>query len=387
MKRKFLSLTLIVLTGLIMMACGGKEEANTPEAKRAELKELKKQQIALSKKIKDLEAEVGKLDTSQVAKTVPIVMESVKASTFKHYVNIQGQVEVDNNVLVSPEVAGILTKIYVKEGQNVKKGQTLAKVDDAIMRSSLAEIQTQLDLANIMHDKQKRLWDKEIGTEVQYLQAKNAKESLERRMATLEEQISRTNIKSPIWGEVEEILPKTGEMVSPGFPAFRVVNGSALTLKAQLSESYVPYIHRGDKVTVAFPTIDKTLEASVSRVGQQVDPKSRTFTVEVKLPKNPDVKANMFGELLINDRVTENAIQVPQRVLQKAEKGNYVFVAEKKPSGEWAAALKVVEIGLTYEGQVEIKSGLSAEDQLITSGYKGLSDGQLISPTGPVATK
>ena len=386
MNRIFISLTIAGILALLMVACGEKEPKTAAE-KRLKLTELKKEQLALNKDIQKLEADLGKLDTTQVVNTVPVEMTVIKTSTFKHFVNVQGQVELDNNVIVSPEVAGILFRINVKEGQNVKKGQVLGQVDDAIMRSSLAEVQTQLDLANILYEKQKRLWDKEIGTEVQFLQAKSTKESLERRMATLEEQISRTEIKSPIWGEVEQIVPKKGEMVMPGAPAFRIVNGSELTLKAQLSEAYIPYVHKGDQVKVGFPAIDQTLTASISRIGQQVDQKSRTFMVEVKLPRNSNIKANMFGELLINDRVSEEAIQVPLSVLQKGEKDNYVFVGERNTNGEWAAKLKVVKIGMSYEGQVEITEGLTLEDQLITAGYKGLSDGQLIEPAGPVATK
>ena len=279
--------------------------------------------------------------------------------------------------MVSPQTPGVVTQIFVREGQVVKKGQILAQLDDAVMRSSIEEVKTALNLANIMFEKQQKLWDQKIGTEIQYLTAKNQKESLEKRLETLEEQKEMSKIKAPISGTVDEINPKVGEAVSPGFPAFRVVNGMDLSLKAQLSENYIPYVKRGDLVKISFPALEKEIEAKVTTVGQSINPVDRTFDVEVKLPSDPMLKANMFGELSINDRTIKDAITVPVALLQQSEISKFVFIAEKQ-TDQWLAKRVNIETGLSYDGKIEVKKGLAAGQNLIVAGYKGLSDGQEI---------
>ena len=362
----------IILLGSILAACGKKETSyDTLEAVNARID-------VLSQELQELEEKRIKLDPeSQKVRSVAVKAQTLEPRTFKHYVNVQGQVESNRNVQVSPKMSGNLLSIKVKEGQSVRAGQLLATIDDAIIRRNKEELETQLGLATTLYEKQKRLWEKEIGTEIQYLQAKANKESMERRMATLDEQLSMSRIKAPISGIVDEVLPKTGEMVSPGFPAFRIVSATDLNLVAELSESYIPYVRRGDGVKAKFPTLNKEINARVSVVGQSVDPNSRTFKVEAKLPADRDIKANMFGEMAINDRIIKDAITVPLYLLQKSEKGNYVYIAEKK-GDQWVAARRDVVLGVSYDGEAEIKSGLKGKDILITDGYKDLSDGQAI---------
>jgi RND family efflux transporter MFP subunit len=380
-------LILFTVTSLFVACGGGGEKPQTLEEKKTKLNELRTELTKVSKEIEELENDIAESDPeANKVVTVPVQGAPLETITFRHYVNVQGQVESNRNVLVSPKASGIITKMNVREGQSVRAGQILAQVDDALMRSNLDELRTQLELATTLYEKQKRLWDKEIGTEVQYLQAKNNKESMERRLATLEEQLDMSKIKSPITGVVDQIQPKLGEMVSPGMPAFRIVNPSDLSLNAQLSEAYVPFIKRGESVKVNFPSLNKNMDAKVSVVGQSVDPTSRTFEVEVKLPGDKNVKVNMFGELSINDRTVEEAICVPLYILQKAELGNYVYVAEKGEDDIWYAKRKNVIVGLSYDGLSQIESGLKAGEIIITDGYKDLSDGQAIDLIQSVAT-
>lgn len=371
-----------------MIACGGEgdKEPVTLEEKKTKLNELRTELTKVSKEIEELETNIKEIDPeAQKVVAIPVQGQSLAAITFKHYVNVQGQVESNRNVLVSPKSSGVITKMNVTQGQNVRAGQVLAQVDDALMRSSMAEMRTQLELLNILFEKQERLWAKEIGTEIQYLQAKNNKESMERRLATIDEQLDMNKIKSPISGIVDEVLPKLGEMVMPGTPAFRIVNPSDLSLNAQISEAYIPYIQKGKSVKVSFVSLSKKMDAKVTFVGQSVDPTSRTFEVEVKLPSDRSLKTNMFGELAINDRTVEDAVCVPLYILQKAEVGNYIYVAEKGSDNQWIARRKIVEIGLSYDGLAQISSGLKVGDVVITDGYKDLSDGQIVAVTQSIA--
>ena len=279
----------------LLIACGS-DSPQTLSGKKAALQAKKTELKSLSQEISQLEGEIRKLDPEAKAqiRIANVTVQPMETATFSHFVTQQGRIEADNNILVSSMMAGRITKIFVREGQFVKRGQSLAQLDDAVMKSSISEVKTSLNLATTLFEKQKSLWEQEIGTEVQYLTFKNQKEAMEQRLATLEEQRSLTRITAPISGTVDEILPKTGEMVSPGFPAFRVVNSSALSLKANVSESYVPYISRGELVKVSFPTINQEMDAKVSVVGQSIDANNRTFKVEVKLPNNKLLKANMF---------------------------------------------------------------------------------------------
>lgn len=379
MNRSIIASTFLIV--LLSIACGGGDsQPNSLEGKKEQLKTLQKEQQTLNQQIQTLEQEIVALDpaSAKTVKKITVATETLALQDFKHFVQVQGKVESNKNIVVSPQVGGIMTQLLVREGQQVRAGQTMARIDDAVMKRSIAEVQTSLDLADIMFNKQKNLWDQEIGTEVQFLTAKSQKESLERRLATLEEQWAMTQIKAPISGAVDEIMPKVGETVSPGMPAIRIVNVSDLSLKADLSEVYIPYIKRGDQVNIKFPTLDKEIKAKVTAVGQSIDPSSRTFNVEARLPRDPHVKPNMFGELAINDRSFTDAVVVPMNVVQSAEGGSFVYVAEQNAEGAWVAKRKGIKTKLSQDGRALVESGLSEGDRLITVGFKDLSENQEI---------
>lgn len=370
-------LLLLFLSSMLMAACSD-NKPTTLGGKKAVLDAKKKQLITLNNEIEALQREIEKLDPAAKvqARQIPISTEDLVPTTFQHFINVQGQVEANKNILVSGMQAGRITSIYVREGQYVKRGQLLAQIDDAIMKSSIEELKSSLDLATIMFDKQQKLWDQEIGTEVQYLTAKNQKESLERKLKTLEKQLDLSKITAPISGIVDEIMPKTGEMLNPGFPAFRIVNATDLSLKANLSEVHLPFIKKGDKVMVKFPTINVETQANISSVGQSIDPNNRTFSVEAKLPNNRLFKSNMFGQISVNDQTIKDAIVVPLEVIQQTDIGQFVYIAEKDAEGKWLSKRKNITTGLSAEGSVLIEKGLVAGDKLVTVGYKDLSDGQ-----------
>lgn len=368
----------ILSLSLFLVACGAQQN-ETLDAKKERLKTLKNEETQIKLQIQQLEAEMVALDPTIVKQTKKTVVDihEIARETFSHFVDVQGTVEANQNIVVSSQVMGSITKLYVKEGQYVKAGQILAQVDDAIMQSSLEEVKTALELANVVYEKQKNLWDQEIGTEIQYLTAKNQKEGLERKLKTLEEQLDKSKIRAPISGSIDESFIKVGENVSPGFPAFRIVNGRDLSLKANLSEAYIPYIKRGDKVKLFFAALDRELEAKVTTVGQSIHPVDRTFAVEVQLPNDSDFKPNMYGQISINDRNIEDAISIPLNIVQKSEKGDFVFVAEQE-EGKWVSRRKFIQKGLSYDGQIEVKSGLEVGEKLIIFGGNNLSEGQEI---------
>lgn len=368
---------LLPLLGMILSSCGDKPvslESKQKEllAKKAELREL-------SAAISTLEDEIAILDPTTAAKNkVAFVgIEEIEPSEFDHYIDVQGQVEAKQNVSVSALTSGRLAAVYVNEGQFVKKGQLLAKVDDGIIQASINEVQSNLDLAKDLLARQQRLWDQGIGTEIQLLEAKNRVEGLNKRLATQAEQRALTKIVSPISGTVEEIMPKTGELVSPGFPAFKIVNNRDLSLTAKLSESYIPRVTKGDQVIVEFPTINKQINARVTVIGQTIHPNDRTFDVEVSLPSEALLKPNMFGTLKINDQKIEDAIVLPLDMVQQSELGPFVYVATET-GDSWKAERRNLTIGLTYKDQVTVTEGLKKGELLITSGYNDLSSGQIV---------
>jgi len=373
----------ILAVSLLLLGCGGEGQANSVEAKQKRLKEKKSELLALNKEISQLEAEIAKADPTAVkgTKALAITTETLEPRTFAHFVEVQGKVATDNNVTISPQSSGRLTTVSVEEGQEVRKGQVLARIDDAVIQRNIEEVKTQLELATIMFEKQKNLYEKEIGTEVQFLSAKNQKETLQRRLETLREQKDLTVINAPMAGTIDQIFAREGETIAPGQPVFRLVNNASLSLVADLSEAYTPYVRRGDEVKVSFPILERSFEARIKRVGQNIDPTNRTFEVEVSLPQSRDYKPNMFGQVAINDRTLEDALLIPQSLVQQSDDGQFVYIAEESEQG-YVARRRIIETGLDYNGKVEVTKGLQPGDRLVVAGYNNLSDGQAVSLTG-----
>jgi membrane fusion protein, multidrug efflux system len=373
------STLIIALSVGVLLACGPKKPETLTEKKDA-LAKLKAQQVETNTQIKTLETEVAKADPVKAAeaKVKEVTVSVLQPGTFRRFVEVQGSVDAKNNVQVNPKMGGVITAIYVKEGDAVRAGSVIARVDDAVLRESQAEIQNQLSLATTVYERQANLWKQQIGTEIQYLQAKNAKEGIERRLATFKTQLGQSTITSPIGGIVDQVSAKVGQMAAPGVGIARVVNLARLKIVAKVADTYAGSVRKGDALTVRFPDLNRELKTTVSFVAATVDPLSRTFAIEGTLPSDNALKPNMLAQVRINDLTKMNALVIDQNLVQNTEKGQLVYVAETAGNKKIAKA-RTVKAGLSYNGQIEITAGLRAGDQLITNGYQDVTDGQPIN--------
>ncbi|MBI3220993.1 MAG: efflux RND transporter periplasmic adaptor subunit [Bacteroidetes bacterium] len=363
------------LTYLFIVAAAALVAACNP-SKEDQLKKLKAQQADLVKQIATLEKEVAGTKTD-VARTKEVVTVELAPRKFEKYVQTQGAVEATDNIMISAKTAGVITNVYVREGDAVVKGQTLAQIDNTLTLRGIDEVKSGLELANTVYARQKNLWDQKIGTEVQYLQAKNSKESLEKKLATLEEQLDMSKIKSLITGVVDEVTAKVGQNAAPGQPAFRVINNNNLKITAKISEAYLSTIKKGNKALISFSDYDKKLEGPVNFVGRNIDPLSRSFSVEIKVPSNADLRPNMTAIVKVIFTSVPAALCVPINVVQDINGEKIVYVAESNGT-QLVARKKVVKIDGVYDNYAQVTSGLAIGDKIITVGYQGLNDGELI---------
>jgi RND family efflux transporter MFP subunit len=354
---------LLISTVIFLASCGGK-----PTDKKSELDALKKERAALNSKIEKLEAELGTVTANEDVKDISVL--ELQETSFKNYLEVQGKIDAEENVQVNPEAQGIVTAVYAAIGQNVKKGQVLAQIDDQVLRQNISELETQLDLATTLFERQKSLWDQKIGTEIQFLNAKTQRDAAQRRIATLKTQVSMFKIKSPISGTIDAMDLKVGQAVAPGMSGIRIVNASKLKAKALVAESYAGRVNQGDNVQVILPDVPDTVSTKISFVAKTIDPVSRSFNVEIKLPSNNKYRPNMLSILKIIDYQNLKALVVPVNAIQKAENGDYLFVVEA------GKAKRVnVQTGKISDGQAEIISGLKVGDKVIIAGTNGLSPG------------
>lgn len=366
---------LIVLSlSSIIIACSSGAAGD----KKAQLEELKKQQTSIATQIASLEAEIEKAEGKKEKARVIAFTEAVQQE-FNHYIDVQGKVDAEEEVTLTPKMAGSITRINVKPGDYVREGQVLAEIESGTMSNSVAEVRASYDLAKTVYDRQKNLWDQKIGSEIQYLQAKNNKESLEKRLAAMQDQWDMYRIKSPINGTVDAVDIKTGQVVAPGIPAVRVVNLSQLKVKAEVSETYSTRVKQNDNVIISFPDIKKEISTKLSYAGKSINTINRTFEIEAKLdPKKVDVRPNMIAVVKIADYTNKSAFVVPINMVQSGNEGSYIYVAEGEKENA-VAKKRVVETGMSYNGNVELKSGLQNGDRVITTGYQDLIEGQKIS--------
>ncbi len=359
----------------LLVSCSMKSDKN------AELEKLKAQRDQLNIQIEQLEAEIGPSAETAGIKGVPVAVIDAETCVFNHFVRVQGVVDGDQNIAVSPQMAGIVTAVYVQEGTKVKKGQVLAELDSQVLKQSVEEVKTQLDLAANIFEKQNALWEKKIGSEVQYLQAKSNKESLEKRLSTMNEQLKMAQVVSPISGTVESIPLRVGQMASPGMPTstIRVINMSVAKISAEVSENYATRVKDGDNVTISFPDLGKEIETKLSFTSRFIDPTNRTFKVESKISsREVELRANMIAYVKIKDYTNENAYCVPVNYVQSNQDGKFVFIA-KQNNNEWIAERRMIKTGMDYDGIVEVLEGLASGEKIITAGFQNLNQGQKIT--------
>lgn len=363
----------IIFFLLAAMAVGCK-----PADKKSELTKLKKQHDELSIKIKALETELKVGDSTKVSKVTAVAITEAKPEEFNHFLEVQGKVDGEDNIAVSAQMAGAITAVFVKEGDQVRRGQVLAQIDNSIIQQQIASTKQQLDFVNNLYIKQKALWDQQIGSEVQYLTAKNNKENLEKALSTLNEQYEMTRIKSPINGSVEEVNLKVGQMASPGLPAVRVVNFSTVKVIAEIAEAYAPKVKPGDKVIVFFPDFNTEVVSKIRFTSKYINPVNRTFQSEVRLGASKvEYRANMMAVVKINDYRNASAFAVPITLIRDSQSGKFIYVG-KEENGRLVARRLPVTVGSTYNGLAEITSGVTAGDKIITTGFNSLIDGELI---------
>jgi len=349
--------------------------------KQAQLTKLKQQQTDITDKIKTLETEIraGQTDKVNPEEFKFIGVTDVKTSEFNHFIKVQGKLDGDLNAGVFAEAPGTISAKYADVGQHVVKGQVLAQIDDQQYKSQLEGLETNYKFASDMFDKQKRLWDQKIGSEVQYLQSKTTKESLERQIASLKQQTDKFKIKSPIEGTIEECNIKVGGVVSPDprLAAYRVVEFKNLKVTAEVSEAYSSRVQIGDKLIVSFPDVNKQLETEVTFVSKYINPVNRTFLIETKVTNVPDLKANMIAIIQINDYHSDKSVLIPMNIIQTDLNGSYVYVIRPKDKFSMAVKQPVV-IGTSYNGVAEIVNGLAVGDKVISVGFQELIDGEYV---------
>jgi membrane fusion protein (multidrug efflux system) len=350
--------------------------------KQSQLAKLKQKNAVITEKITALENALSaeKKDSLNPGKFKFVGLKDVSSNKFDHFIRVQGKLDGDQNAAVFAEAPGTVTSKFADVGQKVVKGQVLAQIDDQQYRSQMQGLETQYTFASDMYDKQKRLWDQKIGSEVQYLQSKTNKESLEKQISSLKQQVDKFKIKSPIDGTIEECNIKVGGVVSPDprLAAYRVVAFKNLKVSAEVSEAYAARVKEGDKLVVSFPDINKQFETKVDFVSRYINPVNRTFIIESKLSDGiNDLKANMMAIVQINDYHSDSAILVPMNVIQTDQTGSYVYVV--RPKEKFNAAFKQpVVLGTNYNGVTEVLKGLTTGDRVISVGYQELVDGEYV---------
>lgn len=357
----------------IIFACS-KPATDDPVAK---LEALKAEKAKIEAEILTLETELTKSGVIE-RRMRTVTLAPMTPDTFQHFVDLQGRVDADESVAVTSKMPGALTRVYVRNGDVVKRGQLLATIEDGVMQRSLDELQGQLKVAEDLYNRQKALWDQNIGSEVQYIQAKNNKESLERSIATLKESWSQTRIYAPTSGTIDQVMLKQGQAIAPGIPLANIVNLSKLKIKGEVTEAYASRIKKGDEVIVHFPDLNKDYKTKVTYVSQTINPVNRTFTVEAALGKG-DYTANQIAVMKIVDYSNPNVISIPVNLIQTDESGDYVMVAEKTGTGNEAIVKKVnVKQGHNYNGYAEILDGLKSGDLVISIGFQDVNEGETV---------
>ncbi len=377
------------ILGILLASCGGGSGNSVEEvisgkdleAMRAKRSEMNQELKAIEDQVKLLDSAITELDDN--AKLPLVTTLTVQPQEFHHYLELQGDVMTDQNVLVYPEMAGTLYRIYVKEGQRVSKGQLLASIDDGGLSSQLAQMRTQLELAKTTFERQKRLWDQNIGSEIQYLQAKTQYESQQSAVKQLESQVGKSSVRAPFSGIVDDVIKDQGTVVSPGpgSEVFRIVNLSDMYVEVEVPEAHLANVTPGKMVEIFFPVLGSTVKTKVRQTGNFINPGNRSFSVEIPVPnKDGSVKPNLTAIAKINDYTNQEAILIPQSVVSENATGEqYVYLTKQNDSKDEIISQKtIITLGKTQGDYVEVLKGLSAGDNIVVEGARSVRDNQQV---------
>ena len=388
-----ISQIIFISASITLAACGAKQQ-DSLAGKKTELEKLQKQQIETADKIKQLQTDIAKLDTSATKNDIAKLVSTTALTTqnFTHYIDLQGRIDADNISYVTPRLGGGQVKeLLVKKGDFVKKGQLLVKLDNAVIKKSytaakqsLETIKTQLNFAKDIYNRQNNLWKQGIGTEVQLLTAKNNVETLttqlkasDDNLKTMQEQVDATNVYSDVNGIADEVNVKVGEFFN-GQGQIKIVNTQTLKAVVDVPENYSDRVNKNSKLIIVLPDINKTYNnISVSFLSKTINALSRSFTLEGRLPYDGIIRPNQVAQVKIEDYAAKNTITVPVNTVGTDEKGKFVYTAIKE-GNKLLARKKQITVGELYNDLIEVKTGLNAGDQLITDGYQNLYDGQAL---------
>lgn len=384
MKLKLIGIVLMAMTAA---SCGNtvKDDKAALNDKKAELQKLKNEQKELTDKIAKLEADIRKADPTAVAATAKLVsITPLGTGDFAHYIELQGRVDAQNISYVAPPngTGGIVTALYVTQGQSVRKGQVLVRLDDALIRQQVAPLQAQLDAARDTYRRVQNLWNQGIGTYQQVLTAKTQVETLERQIGIINKQAGLMTVTAPQSGVADLVNVRVGEMfvgATAAGPQIRIVNTGNLKIIAAVPENYLGRVSVGSKLQVVLPEQNnRVIDAVVNVVQKVIDPNTRSFNIEARIPSEANLKPNQIAKVKILDYASNDVITIPVNVIQSDEKGKYVYVMETT-GNQSVARKKYVITGETYTDKVEVKSGLANGDRLITQGYQDIYEGQIIA--------
>ncbi len=341
--------------------------------------ELDTKQQELSTQIRQLEDKIAELDPEE---KVPLVTTfQAREEAFNHFLELQGSVSTDQNIVIFPEYNGILTRVYVKEGQRVSKGQTLAKIDDGGLSQQLSQLQIQADLAKTTFERQERLWKEKIGSEIQYLQAKSSYEAQARAVDQLRQQLAKTLVRAPFSGTIDDVITDQGSVVAAGqSQLFRIVNLDNMYIETDVPERYIADVTRNKTVKVEFPILGKEVDAKVRQAGNFINPANRTFKVEVAVPnKSQAIKPNMTARVRINDYTNNKAILIPQSIISENAEGNqYIYTVIDKADNKAKAQRVIIETGKTQDDYIEVLKGLKNGDEIIKEGARSVKNQQSV---------
>ncbi len=375
---------------LLLVSCNSEpEEGEIPESleeKRALLKKQKAELKTLTDQVAQLEAAIEAQDPKARPQQFVSTTQAIRKD-FKHYVEIQGQVEAEDHINAAAETSGRILKLLVEEGDYVRRGQLIAELDVEQLRKQYEEVETSLELAATVFERQSRLWEQNIGSEIQYLEAKNNKERLEKSLEALQVQLNKSKVHAPASGIVDDVLLEAGELASPGAPLIRILDTSRLKVVADVPETYLRSVSRGEEIMVRYPVLDQEETARISLIGRTIDPANRTFEVEARVGRAvKGLKPNLLAAILINDETIEDVVTVPLDLIQQEVSGKEFIMVMQKGEGGAFAKKQYVQTGDSFEGEIVVESGLTGDEILILEGARGLADGQAIKVVQPKTT-